>query len=83
MFNSSTIDTIEPEPSGEGISSPAWLIRNATYCSATIELNPVGAHRVPRPEDFRAKANDLGMPDPVVSPHPVFSESQQGSNFEI
>jgi putative transposase len=40
-----------------------------------IELNPVGAHIVERPESYRwssYRANALGYTDPIVTPHPLY-----------
>ena len=44
-------------------------------CHRYIELNPVRAGIVCRPEDFRWSShacNALGRPDPVVTPHPSY-----------
>ena len=44
-------------------------------CMRYIELNPVRAHLVARPEDYRwssYRANALGYNDPAVSPHALY-----------
>lgn len=44
-------------------------------CMRYIELNPVRAHMVDQPGQYRwssYRANALGYVDPVVAPHPVY-----------
>ena len=44
-------------------------------CMRYIELNPVRAQMVERPEQYRwssYRANGLGFIDPVVTPHPLY-----------
>jgi len=56
----------------------ATLVDTESYlisCLRYIELNPVRAHIVARPGEYRwssHRANALGDVDPVITPHPLF-----------
>jgi putative transposase len=54
---------------------PVHARRYVLACMRYIELNPVRAHIVARPQDFRwssFRSNALGAEDPVVTPHPIY-----------
>lgn len=54
---------------------PVHARRYLLACMRYIELNPVRAHAVARPGDYRwssFRANALGHDDPVVTPHPLY-----------
>ena len=54
---------------------PVHARRYVLACMRYIELNPVRAHVVARPGDYRwssFRANALGHDDPVVTPHPLY-----------
>ncbi len=58
-------------------SSPIGKDRYCLACYRYIELNPVRAGLVRRPEDYSWSsyaANALGRPSPLVTPHAVFTE---------
>lgn len=56
----------------------ASLVQDEGYlltCYRYIEMNPVRAQMVERPQDYRwssYRANALGEDDPVVAPHPIY-----------
>lgn len=54
---------------------PVHARRYVLACMRYIELNPVRAHVVARPGDYRwssFRANALGHDDPIVTPHPLY-----------
>jgi len=54
---------------------PIHARRYLLGCMRYIELNPVRAHIVRRPQDYRwssYRANALGCKDPLVAPHPLY-----------
>ncbi|HEX5611920.1 MAG TPA: transposase [Burkholderiales bacterium] len=54
---------------------PIHARRYLLACMRYIELNPVRAHMVERPQQYRwssYRANALGYVDPVVAPHPLY-----------
>jgi putative transposase len=54
---------------------PVHARRYLLACMRYIELNPVRAHVVARPGDYRwssFRANALGHDDPIVTPHPLY-----------
>lgn len=54
---------------------PVHARRYLLACMRYIELNPVRAHMVARPGDYRwssFRANALGHDDPIVTPHPLY-----------
>jgi putative transposase len=54
---------------------PVHARRYLLACMRYIELNPVRASIVARPEDYRwssHRANALGYTDPIVTPHPLY-----------
>jgi putative transposase len=54
---------------------PIYARRYLLGCMRYIELNPVRAQIVARPEDYRwssYRANGLGYVDPIVAPHPFY-----------
>jgi REP-associated tyrosine transposase len=54
---------------------PVHARRYLLACMRYIELNPVRAHIVARPQDYRwssYRANALGHDDPIVTPHPLY-----------
>ena len=54
---------------------PVYARRYLLACMRYIELNPVRAHVVERPESCRwssYRANALGYTDPIVTPHPLY-----------
>ena len=54
---------------------PVHARRYLLACMRYIELNPVRAHLVDRPADYRwssFRANALGHDDPIVTPHPLY-----------
>ena len=54
---------------------PVYARRYLLACMRYIELNPVRAHIVDRPGDYRwssYRANALGYADPIVTPHPLY-----------
>ena len=54
---------------------PVHARRYILACMRYIELNPVRAHAVARPGDYRwssFRANALGYNDPIVTPHPLY-----------
>ena len=54
---------------------PVHAKRYLLACMRYIELNPVRAHLVARPGDYRwssYRANALGHDDPIVTPHPLY-----------
>ena len=54
---------------------PVHARRYLLACMRYIELNPVRAHVVARPGDYRwssFRANALGYDDPIVTPHPLY-----------
>lgn len=54
---------------------PVYARRYLLACMRYIELNPVRAHVVERPESYRwssYRANALGYTDPIVTPHPLY-----------
>ncbi len=56
-------------------ASPVLARRYLLACMRYIELNPVRAGLVRQPGDFRDssyRANALGEPDPLVTPHAVY-----------
>ena len=56
-------------------ASPVTARRYLLACMRYIELNPVRAGMVRHPADFRwssYRANALGEPDPMVTPHAVY-----------
>ena len=65
----------QPFSSGERELRPVYARRYALTCMRYIELNPVRANIVARPEDYRwssYRANALGCIDPIVTPHPLY-----------
>jgi putative transposase len=56
----------------------ASLVQDEGYlltCYRYIEMNPVRAQMMERPQDYRwssYRANALGEDDPVVAPHPIY-----------
>ena len=54
---------------------PVHAKRYLLACMRYIELNPVRAHIVDRPVEYRwssYRANALGYTDPIVTPHPLY-----------
>lgn len=54
---------------------PVHARRYVLGCMRYIELNPVRAHIVERPEDYRwssFRANALAYKDSIVTPHPLY-----------
>ena len=54
---------------------PVHARRYLLACMRYIELNPVRAHLVASPGDYRwssFRANALGYNDPIVTPHPLY-----------
>ena len=54
---------------------PVHARRYLLACMRYIELNPVRAHLVASPGDYRwssFRANALGHDDPIVTPHPLY-----------
>ena len=54
---------------------PVHARRYLLACMRYIDLNPVRASIVARPEDYRwssYRANALGYIDPIVTPHPLY-----------
>ena len=54
---------------------PVYARRYLFACMRYIELNPVRANIVARPESYRwtsYRANALGYIDPIVTPHPLY-----------
>lgn len=54
---------------------PIHARRYLLSCMRYIELNPVRAHMVERPGEYRwssYRANALGYRDPAVTPHPLY-----------
>ena len=54
---------------------PIYARRYLLACMRYIELNPVRANIVARPESYRwtsYRANALGYIDPIVTPHPLY-----------
>jgi putative transposase len=54
---------------------PIYARRYLLACMRYIELNPVRAHIVDGPADYRwssYRANALGYTDPIVTPHPLY-----------
>jgi REP-associated tyrosine transposase len=54
---------------------PVHARRYLLACMRYIELNPVRAHLVASPADYRwssYRANALGHGDPIVTPHPLY-----------
>ena len=54
---------------------PIHVRRYVLECMRYIELNPVRAQMVERPEQYRwssYRANGLGFIDPAVTPHPLY-----------
>ncbi|HEV8095925.1 MAG TPA: transposase [Burkholderiales bacterium] len=54
---------------------PVHARRYLLACMRYIELNPVRAHVVDLPADYRwssFRANALGHDDPIVTPHPLY-----------
>jgi len=54
---------------------PIHARRYLLACMRYIELNPVRANIVSRPESYRwssYRANALGYKDPIVTPHPLY-----------
>lgn len=62
---------------GRYFSSPVDNDRYLLACQRYIELNPVRAGMVARPEHYRwssCAANAFGEPDPLIAPHDVFTQ---------
>lgn len=62
---------------GRYFSSPIDTDRYLLACHRYIELNPVRAGMVAAPTQYRwssCAANALGEPDPLLSPHEVFTQ---------
>ena len=63
----------------------ASLVHDDAYllhCQRYVELNPVRAGMVPDPGDYAYssyRCNALGVEDPIVSPHLIYSELGTGS----
>ena len=60
---------------GEFDATPIHSRRYLLACMRYIEANPVRAGMAARPEDFRwssYRANALGEPDRLVTPHPAY-----------
>ena len=54
---------------------PVHARRYLLACMRYIELNPVRAHLIANPGDYRwssFRANALGYDDPIVTPHPLY-----------
>jgi putative transposase len=67
---------------GEFDATPIHARRYLIACMRYIEANPVRAGMAARPEDFRwssYRANALGEPDPLLTPHPAYLALGRGA----